>query len=239
MSRSGESKPRESGSSFLAEIRGSAASEGGASPAPASARRLSSTYILAAVMTALSAGALLGMRAYGKQSGIRIDKFDTEGFKPVRSETVTAAQTQRILAELERHGTPLQIPAEVIPKKVFVLGTGTPVATVDSSGKASAEAERRAREAAEKERREREAALAEKFKSLEVTAVVMGARPVVRISGKLYRVGDTVAKTFSVLEITDRGVKLGFEGAEYELSIKQALNSDGSRPEDEAENPRR
>jgi hypothetical protein len=228
--------PRESGSSFLAEIRGSAAGE---APAPAAhtGRRFSSTYILAAVMTVLSAGTLLGMRAYGKQSGIRIDKFDTEGFKPVRSETVTAAQTQRVLAELERHGTPLQIPAEVIPKKVFVLGSGAPA--VDNSGKLSAEADRRAREAAEKEAREREAVLADKLRSLEVTAVVMGQRPVVRVSGKLYRVGDTIAKTFAVLEITERGVRLGFEGAEYELTIKQALNSDGSRPEGDEQTPRR
>ena len=57
----------------------------------------------------------------------------------------------------------------------------------------------------------------------------------VRVSGKLYRVGDQISRTFSVLEISERGVKLGFEGAEYELTIKQNLNPDGSRPDQDAD----
>lgn len=223
-----------SGSSFLAEVRGSAgqAPEGPGAPRPG--KRFSSTYIVAGVMTAMSALALVGMREYGKKSGVRVDQFRTEEIKSVKSESVTAAQTQKVLAELERHGTLLQIPADVIRRNPFLLGTATPV-VVDNSGRINAEAEKRVREAAEREKRERESALAEKLRGLEVTAVIMGQRPVVRISGKLYRVGDQVAKTFSVLEISERGVKLGFEGAEYELTIKQNLNPDGSRPDAEAD----
>lgn len=222
-----------SGSSFLAEVRGSAGAADGA-PAPKPSRRFSSTYIVAGAMAAMSAFALFGMREYGKKSGVRVDQFRTEEIKSVKTETVTAAKTQRILAELERHGTLMQIPADAIRRNPFLLGTAAPV-VVDNAGRLTAEAEKRAREAAEREKRERDAAVADKLRALEVTAVIMGQRPVVRVSGKLYRVGDQISKTFSVLEISERGVKLGFEGAEYELTIKQNLNPDGSKPDQEAD----
>lgn len=223
---------KEAGGSFLADVRGTAAADG-AAPAKSS-RRFSSSYLMAAAMLAISAGALFGMRAYGKKSGLGDSKSMAE-IQTVKTDSATMAKTQRVLAELEAHGTPLQIPADAIRRNPFELGISKPVAVPTDTKNQNRDAEARAKEAAEREARERDLALAEKLKSLEVTAVIMGSRPVARISGKLYRVGDTVIKTFSILEITERGAKLGFEGKEYDLVIKQALNADGSKPEDEAD----
>ncbi len=229
-----DAKPaKEAGSSFLAEIRGSAANAAEGTTPPRPSRRISSSYVVAAAMAVLSAGALFGMRAYGKNAGLSIGKFDAD-FKPSKSETATAAQTQKILADLEAHGTPIQISADAIPRNPFLMGTTTPVVVApDPSGKVNLEAERKAREAADRDRRAKELATADTLRSLEVTAVIMGQRPVARVSGKLYRAGDTIAKTFVVLEITERGVKLGHEGREYDLAMKATLNSDGSKPEED------
>ena len=51
--------------------------------------------------------------------------------------------------------------------------------------------------------------------------------------GKLYRAGDTIAKLFVVLDITERGVKLGYDGKEIEIAMKTTLNSDGTKPEED------
>lgn len=223
---------KEGGSSFLSEIRGSAANTEGAPP-PKPARRISSSYIIAAVMITMSTGALFGMRSYGKNSGLKLDKFDAD-FKPVKSESATAAQTQKILAELEAHGTPIQISADAITRNPFLMGTTTPVVALpDANGKINLEAERRAREAAERERNAKEVAISDTLRNLEVTAVIMGQRPVARVSGKLYRAGDTIAKLFVVLDITERGVKLGYDGKEIEIAMKTTLNSDGTKPEED------
>lgn len=227
-----EAKPSKEGGSFLAEIRGSAAANSEGTPPPKPSRRLSSSYLIAAVMVALSAGALFGMRTYGKKAGLKLEKFEAD-YKPAKSETATAAQTQKVLAELEAHGTPLQISADAIPRNPFLMSAVVPViATPDGPSKSDLAAKRRAEEAAAREQRDREAAFADTLKGLEVSAVIMGQRPVARVSGKLYRIGDTVAKIFTVLEINERGVKLGFEGREFELVIKKSLNPDGTKPDE-------
>ena len=231
---SSDVKPaKEGGSSFLSEIRGSAAANAEGTPPPKSARRISSSYLIAAVMITLSTGALFGMRTYGKHAGLKLDKFDAD-FKPVKSESATAAQTQKILAELEAHGTPIQISADAITRNPFLMGASTPiVAAPDPNGKVNLENERKAREAAERERQAKELAVTDTLRGLEVTAVIMGQRPVARVSGKLYRSGDTIAKLFVVLDITERGVKLGYDGKEIEIAMKTTLNSDGTKPEEE------
>lgn len=231
-----ESKPaKEAGSSFLSEIRGSATNTDG-TPAPKPSRRISSSYIIATVMVALSTGALFGMRSYGKNSGLKLERFEAD-YKPAKSETATAAQTQKILAELEAHGTPIQISADAITRNPFLMGLSTPVVVApDTSGKANLEADRKSREAAEKERRAKELAVADTLRNLDVTAVIMGQRPVARVSGKLYRAGDTIAKIFVVLEITERGVKLGYDGKQVDLAMKTSLNSDGTKVEEDPSN---
>lgn len=231
-----ENKPKEGGS-FLAEIRGSATANVDGSPAPKPARRMSSSYIIAAVMVVLSAGALFGMRSYGKKAGLRLEKFEAD-YKPTKSESATAAQTQKVLAELEAHGTPIQISADAIPRNPFLMSAVIPVVTTpDGPNKGDLAARRRAEEAAAREQRNRELAFADTLKGLEVSAVIMGQRPVARVSGKLYRVGDTIAKIFTVVEITERGVKLGFEGKQYDLVIKKSLNADGTKPEEDPAAP--
>ena len=234
-----DAKPaKDTGSSFLSEIRGSAAANADGTPAPKPSRRISSSYLIAAFMVAMSTCALFGMRAYGKNSGLKLDKFEAD-FKPMKSETATAAQTQKILADLEAHGTPIQISADAITRNPFLLGLSTPVVVApDASGKINLEAERKAREAADKDRRAKDLAVADTLRSLEVTAVIMGQRPVARVSGKLYRAGDTIAKLFVVLDITERGVKLGYDGKEVDLAMKTSLNSDGTKVEENhADNP--
>jgi hypothetical protein len=220
------------GSSFLAELRGSAANAGETAAAGTKSRRISSTYYLAAVMTVMSGGALFGMRTYGKNAGGSVQKFDAE-FKPVKSEAVTAAQTQRVLAELEAHKSPIQISKDAIRRNPFVLGAATPTPIVDDKGRVNLEMEKRARDAAERERLAKEQELKDTLGNLEVTGVMMGSRPVARVSGKLYRVGDVIAKMFTVAEITDRGVKLTSDGKEFEISIKKDLNPDGTKPEND------
>jgi hypothetical protein len=235
MSKPTDTKPGKEnagGSSFLAELRGSAANAGEASPSAPKSRRVSSTYYLAAAMTVMSAGALFGMRTYGKNAGGKVEKFDAE-FKPVKSEAVTAAQTQRVLAELEAHKSPIQISKDAIRRNPFVLGAATPAPVVDDKGRVNLEMEKKARDAAERDRLAKERELNDTLGNLEVTGVMMGSRPVARVSGKLYRVGDVIAKIFTVTEITDRGVKLTSEGKEYEISIKKDLNPDGTKPEED------
>lgn len=228
------------GSSFLSDLRGSASgAEASATPGK-SGRRFSSSYIMAAGMVAISAAALYGMRTYGRKAGLHSQAV-TVDYKPSGNEAVTAAKTQRILAELEAHGAPVQIPAEVIKRNPFLLANAAPPAPVDTSNPADSKAAERARLEAIKRQKELERQISEKAGNLEVTGVMMGARPVVRVSGKLYRVGDLINKQFLVVEITERGVRLKYQsnppgdtgdGTEFERLMRQALNPDGSRPDE-------
>lgn len=215
----------EQGSSFLSEIRGGGGA-GGADPVPVPRKggRVTSGMILVAGLIALSGGVLYGMRVYGRNLGMKLDKFDA-AITETKKDPKTDAETARIMAELERHGTPVQVPADQIRRDPFVLvGLASAVPDVRTPVVEAAKPDPMA--ALEQEIRGR-------FEQLELTSVMMGSSPVARINGRIYRVNDSIARTFTVMEISDRQVTLGWGGKSFVLRMK----SDQAATEDDELSP--
>ena len=199
------------GSSFLSEIRGGGAAGAEPMPVPRKSGRLTSGMILVAALVALSGGVLYGMRVYGRNLGMKLDKFDA-AITETKKDPKTDAETARIMAELERHGTPVQVPADQIRRDPFVL-VGLASAAPDVRTPVVEAAKPDPMAALEQEIRGR-------FDQLELTSVMMGSNPVARINGRIFRVNDTIARTFTVLEISDRQVVLGWGGKNFVLRMK-------------------
>lgn len=218
-------------SGFLAELRGggggAAAAEGDESGGIADftsvkpRRRVSLSNIVIALVLTVSAGSLYLMRQQGKGAGMtfQVTKIDYELDKAGKSDPNHA----RILAELMRTGTALQIQADKIQKNPFQIETGAPppipTATLDP------DAERRRRteqERLEMERRERD--IATRFAGAELNGVMGGTIPLARINGLTVRVGDTVSEVFTVTEIhaDERSVVLTADGVNYTLRMGES-----------------
>ncbi|MEK6701868.1 MAG: hypothetical protein AABZ53_06370 [Planctomycetota bacterium] len=215
-------------STFLSELRGTSTQSD--TPAPSKSSRIVSTHILTLALLAFGGASLYGMRVYSQRTGMAGERVDVS-LTPLGVDSVTEAQTRRVLADLECQGIPEQVPLEGSRRNPFALVSVGNVAVVDDSDHRLSEEQRRLAEEKARLDAVREQEIASTLESLEITSVMLGPRPIARISGKIYRVGDKVAKVFSVLEIGERGVKLGCDGREYERLMKSELNS-GSHPDD-------
>lgn len=224
-------KPKKDGgpSTFLSELRGT--STQGESPTPSRSSRVVSTHILAVALLAFGGAALYGMRVYSQRTGMAGAKVEVS-FTPLGADSVTEAQTRRVLADLERQGVPEQVPLEATRRNPFAIAPAGLAMPVDDSDRRLSEEQRRLAEEKARTDSAREQEIAQTLETLEITSVMLGPRPIARINGKIYRVGDKVAKVFAVLEIGERGVKLGCDGREYERIMKSELNTDGSHPDE-------
>lgn len=221
-------------STFLSDLRGTSTQS--EMPTPSRKSRVASTHILAVALMAFGGAALYGMRLYSQRTGMAGAKIDVS-FTPLGADSVTEAQTRRVLADLERQGVPEQVPLEATRRNPFAIAPVGLAVPIDDSDRRLTEEQRRLAEEKARMDSAREQEIAQALETLEITSVMLGPRPIARINGKIYRVGDKVAKVFAVLEIGERGVKLGCDGREYERIMKSELNTDGTHPDEPESSP--
>ncbi len=215
-------------SAFLSDLRGTVTQTD--TPSPSKSSRIPSTHLLTVALMAFGGASLYGMRLYSRYTGLSV-KGGEAIITPVSVDSVTDAQTRRIIADLESQGVPEQLPLDGSHRNPFAIAA-VGALSVDDSDRRLTEEQRRLAEEQARLVAAREQEIAAAIESIEVTSVMLGARPIARINGKIYRVGDKVVKLFAVLEIGERGVKLGCDGREYERLMKSELNSDGTRPDE-------
>jgi hypothetical protein len=67
--------------------------------------------------------------------------------------------------------------------------------------------------------RARADALTDQLAAMKVQSIMGGKTPLVRISGEMYRVGDTVSEDFTITSIEDRTVTLKADGQKFTLTL--------------------
>ncbi len=208
---------------FLAELRsGAPESEFSVPAGPVRRRRFSVQSLIVGAVVVASIGLLYVMRLTGMGSGMTFEtvKIDYQLDGP---HGVNAAEQRRILADLERSGTPMQIPAEKLDKNPFELRLDvavTPTTSVPAREAPDQRAIERMMAELEREKRAaRDAAISEALARLELHGVMLGRVPLARINGATVRPGDPVANVFVVRAIHNRTVELSVDGRVFALTM--------------------
>lgn len=206
------------GSMLLATLRGSdtGPAESALSAKP---KRFSSHNTVTALVLAVSAIMLYGMRQAGMRSGMTFREVKIEYQREEVSPAMLAAQ-RRILEDLAKSERPAQIPADKLAKNPFELATAAP-ATAATPDQSLAEAQRQA-ELARQARAEQLEKVQSTLATLHLKSVMEGRVPLARINDQTVRVGDTVADLFKVTKIDGRSVELTADGQVYLLEISES-----------------
>ncbi len=170
--------------------------------------------VVAVLLVAGAVGAIFAMRHFGMGPAVSLAGVDLD-YKPEGS--ATGLSPKQVLADLERSRRAVQVPADQITQDPFELDNlRQPVDApqVDTNLSARAEAER-LRLAAEA----RQKLIDTEFAKLTLQSVMGGTVPVARISGKLYKVGMTVAEHFTITAIEGRRVTLTADNQTFALTM--------------------
>lgn len=181
--------------------------------------RPGSQSVVTALVLLVSSGMVYGMRQYGRAAGMDLTRI-VEIDYPLDRVGAPNADHIRIMADLERSGSPVQIPSERIHKNPFLLAAaptpddGADLEPADTSGDRQAAEARRARE-------DRAALVQSTFEGLQLHSVIAGRVPVARINDEMVKIGDRVAGLFMVIAIGDRVVGLEADGEIFMLDFEQ------------------
>src|SRR5690606_14270538 len=152
----------------------------------------------------VAAGSLFLMRRQGTRAGI--DFSSTPVVSTIDTSIQKVENEEEILAALQSTGPPDQVPKEQVSQNPFEL--------VDGSSRHPGPVTDPGKYAEERRRVEIQEALGK----LQVESVMHGKVPIAKISGKIFRVGDTVGGIFAIARIEGRSVFLTADGHEYEKS---------------------
>ncbi len=176
---------------------------------------LGPAMMIAAVVAA--GGLLFGMRQMGLGPKFSLAGGSLDTQVPEQNKSLAANQ-EILMAELGALRTSNQVKPEQVRKNPFtmayVLGLSAEAAPIDPNDPDAARkaAERGMAERLAKAKSDRAKNLEVAFKDLQLQGVLGGSRPVARINGNVFRVGDTVAKYFTVKSIQGRSVELEIDG---------------------------
>jgi hypothetical protein len=199
---------------FGARAPGPDGGDGGMPSAPRT--KVSQQTIVLMVVLSVSASAIFGMRTLGVRAGIAMGSDVVEYTPPEIDRNSTY---DRILADLARIQNPLDVALGEFGKSPFMLQQTAVAAPVDPVAAGEDNAEQRA--AAERQARieARRKELTDQLAAMKVQSIMGGKAPLARISGEMYRVGDTVAEDFTILSIEDRTVTLRADGQKFTLTL--------------------
>ncbi|HEX2839586.1 MAG TPA: hypothetical protein VHN77_15820 [Phycisphaerales bacterium] len=185
-----------------------------------SRRSAPSQLIVGAVVLALSAGALMGMRAYGSRSGINFEKVSAESTYKEDADRTLAYD--RIMADLARVNRPLDVPLEDFGHSPFLARVteadvgGTAVSVGASHTPLTPET---AEEKNDRVAAARKAQLMAEVAKLELHTVMGGRVPLARINDETVGLNGTIGP-FTVVAIEGRGVTLEAEGYRFNLTMQ-------------------
>ncbi|MCX5690677.1 MAG: hypothetical protein NTV94_13005 [Planctomycetota bacterium] len=196
--------------------RAPGADGGEGAPLSAPRTKVSQQTIVLMVVLSVSASAIFGMRTLGMKAGIAMGSDVVEYTPPEIDRNSTY---DRILADLARIQNPLDVALGEFGKSPFMLQQTAIAAPVDpvAAGEDTAEQRAAADKQAKLEARRKE--LTDQLAAMKVQSIMGGKAPLVRISGEMYRVGDTVAEDFMITSIEDRTVTLKADGQKFTLTL--------------------
>lgn len=196
-------------------------------------RSAPSQLIVGAVVLAVSAGVLMGMRAYGARSGINFEKVSAES--TYKEDADRTAAYDRIMADLSRFNKPLDVALEDFGHSPFqsrdggVQATDTRVTVGAGPGPTGHES---AEQRDDRVKAARKAQLMNEVAKLELHTVMGGRVPLARINDETVGLNGAVGP-FTVVAIEGRGVTLEAEGYRFNLTMQafgdQAAKKPGKR----------
>lgn len=196
---------------IVSQLHGAGGQQGGEefdlTMATGTSRSLPLQAMAVGLVLIVAAGSLFLMRRQGTRAGI--DFSNTNVVTAVDTSIKKVENEKEILAALETR-PPEQVPKEKVPDSPFRINK-----LGDSGDSGSRGGVDPARYAEERRRVEIQEALGK----LQVESVMHGRVPIAKISGKLFRVGDSVGGLFTLERIEDRSVFLAVDDKEYELSM--------------------
>lgn len=201
----------------------------GSAPAPSAAKaesKVSGQVVIAAVVLALAAGAIYGMRFVGLNAGfgendVKIDYTSQSGSPEMNR------RFGKVMSELDASMSAVQFSSDTqLPEAPFTRVAQAEPDAVDLTEVPDSmdDLERLARLAAEQRRRdqeERSARLQGEVARLIVQSVIGGRVPVARVNGQPVTVGKMLG-SFEVVEISGQSVYIQCDGLTYELQIGMA-----------------
>ncbi|GJQ28849.1 MAG: hypothetical protein HBSAPP03_07330 [Phycisphaerae bacterium] len=181
--------------------------------------RTSTQLVILLLVLTVSAVSLWWMRREGTRVGVTFTELKVDYSEPDAEKARTYA---RIMADLSRIQTPLDVALGEFGKSPFMLDSGRAVVTPGPTGLTTPVnpeelAARQAAERAEARRQELETALG----NIRLQSVMDGRVPLARIDDRTVRVGDTVGEFFEVVAIEGRGVMVKADGQEFMLTIAE------------------
>jgi hypothetical protein len=192
--------------------------DGGMPSAPRT--KVSQQTIVLMVVLSVSASAIFGMRTLGVRAGIAMGSDVVEYTPPEIDRNSTY---DRILADLARIQNPLDVALGEFGKSPFMLQQTAVAAPVDPVAAGEDNAEQRA--AAERQARieARRKELTDQLAAMKVQSIMGGKAPLARISGEMYRVGDTVAdpRVLSSDEVVEHLVRCFIERERASAAIAE------------------
>jgi hypothetical protein len=185
---------------------------GGDAPINMPAKKYRPTQpVVLAMLLIVTVGSIAAMRAFaGKaiiESGTATQVDYTHTIDPART-----AEYDRIMNDLARLERPMQLDVDLAAAAAFGEAKRSQVVAT-ASGESNGD--RQSRESARTK-----SELTSKASALVVQSVMGGRRPVARISGETYGVGDKVNDTFTVKAIDGRSVTLEAKGYLFTLSME-------------------
>jgi len=177
--------------------------------------RIGSQPLIMAIVFGVSAASIFAMRQYGSRSGMVFADVVVD----YQQEDAEKARTyERIMADLARVQTPLDVALGEFGKSPFMLVDATSVTSPDGTPVGGPSAE----ELAAAEKRKRDQARREEIKAAANTLelnIVMGS--LARIGGQNYRTGDVVDGMFKVEHVDGRSVTLKADDQTFVLTMEE------------------
>jgi len=173
------------------------------------------TFILMLVL-GVSAAALFSMRQLGLRSGVQFEEVKLDGTGP---DAEKAKSYERIMADLQRIQTPLDVALGEFGKSPFMLTTSKTQVTAHGEPVIELSPEERAALIAKEAAANRLAEIQDMATRLEVNGILAGRVPIARINNQAYRIGDVVQELFTVTAIDGRSVTLLADGETFVLTM--------------------
>lgn len=180
-------------------------------------RRIPTQTIILLLVMGVSAAALFSMRQLGLRSGVQFEEVKLDGAGP---DAEKAKTYERIMADLQRLQTPLDVALGEFGKSPFMLETSKTSVTAHGEPVIELSPEERAAIAAREAAATRLAEIQDKAARLEVNGILAGRVPIARINGHAFRIGDIVDELFTVTAIDGRSVTVEAEGESFVLTME-------------------
>jgi hypothetical protein len=191
---------------------GSTAEVGGSRPR----RKVPTQTLILMLVLGVSAAALMSMRQLGLRSGVKFEEVKLDGSE---ADAEKAKTYDRIMADLARLQTPLDVALGDFGKSPFMLDTHKTQVTAEGETIEELTPEQRAALIAKEAAEQRRAQIQDAATQLQVNGILAGRVPIARINEHAYRIGDTVQDLFTVTAIDGRSVTLEADGESFVLTM--------------------